>query len=197
MLTNFNQSNKHFPWWAVLLQGIFALILGVLLLANPAATTAVVVQFLGFYWAIGGIFQLVAMFIEPSMWGWKLFGGILGIIAGMAVINHPFWSTILVPTVMVIFLGVNGLIIGVASLVQAFKGGGWLPGVLGTISILIGLALLGSPLIAALALPWVFGLIGVAGGFIAIYSALKMNAAESVKATKSVKAARKQKHAKS
>ena len=197
MLPNFNQSNKHFPWWVVLIQGIVALIVGILLLLDPAATTAVVVQFLGFYWVIGGVLQLVAMFTDNSMWGWKLLGGILGIVAGLVVIRHPFWSTILVPTVMVIFLGVNGLIIGVASLVQAFKGGGWLPGVLGTISILIGLALLGSPLIAALALPWVFGLIGVAGGFIAIYSALKMNAAESVKATKSVKAARKQKHAKS
>jgi uncharacterized membrane protein HdeD (DUF308 family) len=179
MSNNYNQSNKSIPWWAVLVQGIFALILGVLLLSNPVATTATVVQFLGFYWVIGGIFQIVAMFLEPSMWGWKLLGGILGILAGTAVINHPIWSTILVPTVMVIFLGVNGLIIGFISLAQAFKGGGWMAGILGVISIMISLALLGSPMISALALPWVYGMIGVVGGLIAIYSAFKLKAAKS------------------
>jgi uncharacterized membrane protein HdeD (DUF308 family) len=193
MLSNFNQSNKHFPWWAILLQGIFALILGLLLLANPAATTAVIVRYLGFYWAIGGVFQLVAMFIEPSMWGWKLVGGIVGILAGLAVIDHPFWSTILVPTVMIIFLGVNGLIIGVVGLAQAFKGGGWLAGILGVISILIGIALLGSPVLNALSLPWVYGTIGVAGGLIAIYSAFKLKAAESIKASKSGKSGKHRK----
>ena len=177
MLTNFNQSNKLIPWWVVLVQGIMALLIGLLLLANPVATTATIVQVLGFYWVIGGVFQLVGMFIEPSMWGWKLLGGILGIMAGMVVINHPFWSTILVPSVMVIFLGVNGLIIGIISLAQAFKGGGWLAGILGVISILIGLALVGSPVITALALPWVYGMIGVAGGLIAIYSSFKLKAA--------------------
>ena len=66
----------------VLLEGIFALIFGILLLANPAAATATLVQLLGFYFVIHGIFQLVSMFTEPSMWGWKLCGGILGILAG-------------------------------------------------------------------------------------------------------------------
>ena len=179
MLPNFNQSNKHFPWWVVLIQGIVALIVGILLLLDPAATTAVVVQFLGFYWVIGGVLQLVAMFTDNSMWGWKLLGGILGIVAGLVVIRHPFWSTILVPTVMVIFLGVNGLIIGFISLAQAFKGGGWMAGILGVISIMISLALLGSPMISALALPWVYGMIGVVGGLIAIYSAFKLKAAKS------------------
>jgi uncharacterized membrane protein HdeD (DUF308 family) len=188
MVSNFNQSNKHIPWWVVLLQGIFALVIGSLLLINPAATTAVVVQFLGFYFVIGGIFELVGMFIEPDMWGWKLCGGILGIIAGMVVLNHPLWSTLLIPTTAVIFLGVNALIIGGISLVQTFKGGGWLAGILGVISILIGIALLGTPFITAWKITYLYGMIGVAGGFIAIYSAFKLKAAESIKAAKSINA---------
>jgi uncharacterized membrane protein HdeD (DUF308 family) len=176
MSTVSKQSKKSFPWWAVLLQGIFAVIFGFLLLTDPAATTAIIVQFLGFYWLIGGVIQLVTMFMDTSMWGWKLLSGILGILAGLVVIRHPLWSTILVPTVMVIFLGINGIIIGIIALVQAFKGAGWLSGILGVISIFIGIALLGSPLITALALPWVYGVIGIAGGFIAIYSAFKLKA---------------------
>ena len=146
MVPNFNQSNKHIPWWVVLLQGIFALIIGSLLLVNPTATTDAIVKLLALYFVIGGIFQLVGIFIEPSMWGWKLAGGILGILAGMVVFEHPLWSSILVPSLFVIFLGVDALIIGVISLVQTFKGGGWLAGIIGVISILIGIALLGTPL---------------------------------------------------
>ena len=173
MVPNFNQSNKHIPWWVVLLQGIFALIVGSLLLINPAATTVVVVRLLGFYFVVGGIFQLVSIFIEPSMWGWKLAGGILGILAGMVVLDHPLWSSLLVPSLFVIFLGVDALIIGVISLVQTFKGGGWLAGILGVISILIGIALLGTPLITSWRLTYLYGMIGVAGGFFAIYASLK------------------------
>ena len=188
MIPNFNQSNKHIPWWVVLLQGIFALIIGSLLLINPAATTVAIVKLLGFYFVIGGIFQLVGIFIEPSMWGWKLAGGILGILAGMVVLDHPIWSSILVPALFVIFLGVDALIIGVISLVQTFKGGGWLAGILGVISILIGIALLGTPLITSWRLTYLYGMIGVAGGFFAIYAALKLRTAESLKAAKSVNA---------
>jgi uncharacterized membrane protein HdeD (DUF308 family) len=197
MVPNFNQSNKHFPWWVVLLEGIFALIFGILLLANPAAATAALVQLLGFYFVIHGIFQLVSIFIEPSMWGWKLCGGILGILAGMVVINHPLWSTLLVPATIVIFLGVDALIIGVISLVQTFKGGGWLAGILGVIGILIGFALLGTPLITSWKLSYVYGMIGVAGGFIAIYSAFKLRTAESLKVANSTNTANSANTAKS
>ena len=162
------------PWWLVLIQGIAALIIGIFLLTAPVATTFFLIQFLGIYWLIGGIFQIVAIFIDNSAWGWKLFAGILGILAGFAVINHPLWSTVLVPTVLVIILGVQGLITGIIGLISAFKGAGWGAGVLGGLSILFGILLLGSPFIAALALPWVFGIFAVAGGIASIIAAFRL-----------------------
>jgi uncharacterized membrane protein HdeD (DUF308 family) len=196
MVPNFNQSNKHIPWWVVLLQGIFALIIGSLLLVNPTAAKDAIVKLLALYFVIGGIFQLVGIFIEPSMWGWKLAGGILGILAGMVIFEHPLWSSILIPSLFVIFLGVDALIIGVISLVQTFKGGGWLAGILGIISIVIGIALLGTPYITSWRLTYVYGMIGVAGGFIAIYSALKLRTAESLKAAKNTNAVKSTKKGK-
>lgn len=162
------------PWWLVLIQGIAALIIGIFLLTAPVATTFFLIQFLGIYWMISGIFQIVAIFVDNSAWGWKLFAGILGILAGFAVINHPLWSTVLVPTVLVIVLGVQGLITGIIGLISAFKGAGWGAGVLGGLSILFGILLLGSPFIAALALPWVFGIFAVAGGIIGIVAAFRL-----------------------
>ena len=129
------------PWWLVLIQAISALILGIFLVTSPGITTLVLVQFFGIYWLVTGIFQFVAMFVDNRLWGWKLFAGLLGILAGFAVLRHPFYSSFLVPSVLVIVLGIDGIIIGVIGLFQAFKGAGWGKGVLAGISILFGIIL--------------------------------------------------------
>ncbi len=168
MTTTVSKGSKASPWWGTLVQGIFALIIGILILANPAATTVVIVQFLGIYWLVAGIFSIVNVFIDSSMWGFKLLMGILGVIAGLSVLQHPLWSSILLPAVLVIFIGIEGVVMGIISLITAFTGGGWGAGILGAVSILFGALLLGSPLMASLALPWVYGVLAVVGGIAAI-----------------------------
>jgi uncharacterized membrane protein HdeD (DUF308 family) len=152
--TAVQQENLTIPWWVVLLQGIAAVILGIFLLLKPGMTTVVVTQIIGIYWFVSGIFQIIAIFIDSSQWGWKLFSGVLGIIAGMVIIQHPLWSPILLGEVLVIVLGIEGLIIGVINLIQAFQGAGWGVGILGVLSILFGIVLLVKPFMAALSLPW-------------------------------------------
>ena len=165
---------KMTPWWLVLLEGIAALIIGVLLLTNPRATMLVLVQVLGIYWFVAGIFKIISIFIDSAMWGWKLFAGILGIIAGIIIIQHPLWSTLLVPTVAIVILGIDGIIIGIVSLIQAFKGGGWGVGILGVLSIIFGIILVANPIIGAAALPWVSGILGIVGGLFEIIVALRL-----------------------
>jgi uncharacterized membrane protein HdeD (DUF308 family) len=162
------------PWWIILIQGIAAIVLGFFLLTSPGKTTVILVDFLGIYWLISGIFSIVSIFIDHTAWGWKLFSGILGIIAGILIVQHPLWSTILVPTVLIIVFGIEGLIIGVVNLIQAFQGGGWGIAILGVLSIIFGLILLFNPLIGALALPWVLGIFGIVGGIAAIFMAFRM-----------------------
>jgi uncharacterized membrane protein HdeD (DUF308 family) len=72
-----------FPWWLVLIEGIALLILGIMFIAEPRMTTTIVVWLLGFYWLVVGILKIVSIFQDNAMWGWKLFAGILGIIAGI------------------------------------------------------------------------------------------------------------------
>src|SRR6476619_7415171 len=64
--------------------------------AAGAARTAVIVQLLGLYWLVDGVVRLVSIFVNRSGWGWKLAMGILGIILGLAVLQHPLWSTLLI-----------------------------------------------------------------------------------------------------
>jgi uncharacterized membrane protein HdeD (DUF308 family) len=162
------------PWWLVLIEGIAALLIGAFLLAQPAATTLVLVQFLGWYWLIGGILSIVTIFIDSTRWGWKLVSGIIGILAGFVIIQSPLWSAILVPTTLVWVMGIFGIVIGVISLIQAFQGGGWGVGILGALSILFGLFLMFNPLAGALALPFTLGIFGIVGGIAAIIMAFRM-----------------------
>jgi uncharacterized membrane protein HdeD (DUF308 family) len=81
------------PWWLDLLEGIAAVIIGIFLLTSPGITLFALVQITGFFWLIGGIFRIVSIFVESSSWGWKLLGGIIGILAGLVVLQHPVWSS--------------------------------------------------------------------------------------------------------
>jgi uncharacterized membrane protein HdeD (DUF308 family) len=168
------QEGRSVPWWLVFLEGIAAVIIGIFLLTSPGATLFVLIQILAIYWFISGIFSIISIFIDSEMWGWKLFVGILGIIAGIIIIRHPLWSTLLIPTIVIIILGIEGLIMGVIKLIMAFKGEGWGAGILGVLSIIFGLVLLSHPVIGAAALPYVLGIFGIIGGIFAIVIAFKL-----------------------
>ncbi len=166
------------PWWLVLLSGLSAILLGLLLFAKPAATLLILIQVLGVYWLITGGLSIVFLVKDRREWGWKLFSGILGIMAGILIIFNPLWSTLLVPTSLAILVGAIGIVLGVMELVFAFRGGGWGVGVLGVLSILLGLLLLFRPVIAGLALPFVLGGIFVGGGILALIWAFGLQNAE-------------------
>jgi uncharacterized membrane protein HdeD (DUF308 family) len=129
---------------------------------------------LGFYFLIGGIFRIVSLFLDTSLWGWKLFAGIVGIIAGILVLQHPLWSTIVVPTYLVLIVGFLAIFQGVASLIQAFQGDGWGIGILGILGVIFGIILVLNPLIGLLVLPFVLGVVMLAGGIVAILAAGRM-----------------------
>lgn len=162
------------PWWLILIEGVALILLGVLLISNTAVTTVVLVQLIGIYWLIAGIFKIISIFQDNAMWGWKLFAGILGIIAGIIVIRHPLWAPVVAGAALVIVLGIEGIIIGVVGLVQAFKGAGWGAGILGVVSILIGILLLANVWLFTFSLPWVIGILAIIGGIIAIVAAFRL-----------------------
>ncbi len=168
-------------WWMPLVMGIVSVVVGLLLFAHPAETAIWIAWLVGVYWFIGGIVNLVMMFVDRTQWGWKLALGILGILAGMVVLDAmsktPLLGAIGLATVYVWVLGIQGIVYGVIQLIMAFQGGGWGIGILGVISGFFGLFLLVNPFPASLALPWVFGVFAVAGGIAAIVLAFKLKKA--------------------
>ena len=112
--------------------------------------------------------------MDSTDWGWKLVGGIVGVLAGIIVLQHPLWSPLVVGSVLVIILGIQGLIIGGVGVYQAFKGAGWGAGILGAVSILFGLMFLFNVWAFAFSLPWAIGILALIGGVVAIVGAFKL-----------------------
>ena len=169
---------KQTPWWLILMGGILNVVVGVLLLSAPVKTTFVLVLALGFYWIVGGIFTLVGMFVDHTAWGWKLFMGLLSIVAGTVILRYPLISAVTIPSVIVLMLGIQGVIVGIIGLIMAFKGGGWGSGILGALSIVFGVILMAnfsSPGMV-LTLVWVAGIFAMVGGLFQIVHAFQQRA---------------------
>jgi uncharacterized membrane protein HdeD (DUF308 family) len=148
---------------------------GIFLLTEPAATIAALTTLVGFFWLVQGLLSLVQVFVDRSVPRiWSLLSGIVGIIAGLLVLRHPLLAALTVPTLIVIILGVQGLIMGTLEIISGFRGGGFGSFVLGVINLLVGLLLLSSPVAAALAIPMVFGVLLLIQGAGLIFLAFRL-----------------------
>jgi uncharacterized membrane protein HdeD (DUF308 family) len=171
------QPQQSSIWWVFLLQGLAGIVLGLMLLTEPGATMVALTTLLGFYWLIVGVLALVQVFVDRSTpWVWSLLSGIVGILAGLFVLRHPLIAALTVPTILVVILGVQGLVMGVIEIIGGFQGGGVGSFILGVVNVLVGLLLLGSPVAAALAVPLVFGVLLLIQGVASIVLALRVRA---------------------
>lgn len=166
------------PWWLVLLEGIAAVLIGFMLITETSVTLFTLILFLGAYWLVIGILDLVMLFVDRRQWGWKLFSGVIGVIAGLAVIRHPLWASWLIPTTLVWILGILGIGIGIATLARSFMGGGWASAILGLISIALGVILLLNTTTSARVLVYAAGIVAIIGGAGAIAGAFWLRSQE-------------------
>jgi uncharacterized membrane protein HdeD (DUF308 family) len=158
---------------ALLLGGITSLIFGVLLLTWTGATLTVITLLIGLWWLIQGLFLILGILQNRSQWIWKLLSGVIGVLAGILVLQHPLQSAIILPATLVFILGIMGIVIGITSLIAAFGGEGWGIGAFGIISIIIGVTLATNVIVGAQFLLWITAGLLILEGIVAIYMAYK------------------------
>ena len=154
--------------YVMLFGGIVSLVFGILLFTQTTAALSLVMLLLGLSWFIQGIFTLLSIFIDKARWGWKLFGGVIGIAAGLLVFSNPVASTVAVPAIVALLLGLFGILIGISALIGAFQGEGWGAGIFGAISLIIGLLLIFNAAIGGQLLIWLTALLLVVQGIVGI-----------------------------
>lgn len=175
---------KTTKWWVILVEGILAIILGIYLLASPVKTAAALVLALGIYWIIIGILELISLFRDRTAWGWKLFVGIVALLAGGIIVGGflggnadlvtMLGTTAAVGIAFAWIIGLMAVIYGIVALIAAFRGGGLGAGVMGVLGILFGLLILGNTLIAAASLPIALGILFIFGGILMLVAAFRV-----------------------
>lgn len=136
-------------WQALLIAGLFALVLGVLVLAWPKATLTVVGVLFGVYLLVSGVLQLVAAFgthARTSLRVMAFISGTLGILLGLFCFKGATQSLLL----LALWIGIGWLFRGIMQTVAAasdpmMPARGWQIA-LGVISALAGVVLIVSPL---------------------------------------------------
>ena len=152
----------------LLFGGIVSLIFGILLFTQTTATLGLIMLLVGLSWFIQGIVTLAGIFIDKAEWGWKLFGGIIGLAAGLLVLGNPVESTVVIPAIYAILLGIFGVLIGISALIAAFQGEGWGVGIFGLVSLVIGLVLMFNSVVGGAVLIWLTALLLVIQGAIGV-----------------------------
>lgn len=164
---------RAIAWWVMLIQGICAVVIGFLLLTDTAATLLSLVILLGIYWFVLGVIDIVRAF-SGVQWGWWLFSGVVGILAGLVLIRHPLWSAAIGTSILVWVVGILGVVYGVISLFRIFTGGGWGAAIVGVLSILFGLVLLFHTATTVMVLVYTAGVLALVGGIVEIVGAIAL-----------------------
>jgi uncharacterized membrane protein HdeD (DUF308 family) len=171
---------KPRPWWAPLIMGIAALVIGAILLWAPAKTKVetytLLVALLGLWWLVSGVLDIVYIFFDKTAWGWKLFMGIVGILAGGAILVYPIAAALTLPRVFTLVLGIWGLFYGMILLINAFRGAGWGAGLLGVLGLIFGGILIANYTTPGMGLSflWAAAVMAVIGGIALIVQAFRM-----------------------
>ena len=174
MSTYASGTGEALPWWLVLVEGIVVALFGLILLVAPGASLVFLVWLVGIYLLVAAIVRIVGIFLDSSSWGWKLAAAILCLIAGLAILSNPLWSTTLASTWLVILVGFLAMLQGAAGLIVALQGGGWGMGALSVLGILFGLFLVINPLIGVAALTLIVAIFMLIGGVGAVVQAFRM-----------------------
>ena len=177
------QTQPQRPWWLTLILGIAAVVVGALLLwgnlITQVKTYLLLIEVLGIWWLVDGIFDIVNMFFDHRQWGWKLFIGIVSILAGGYILMYPVLVGLTLPQLFVLILGIWGVVKGGVLLFLTFQGGGWAAGILGALTIIFGFILIANYGVPGwgLALVWVAAVFAFIGGFFMIYRAFQQRKA--------------------
>jgi uncharacterized membrane protein HdeD (DUF308 family) len=183
MLTHGEMTATPTPWWLLLLEGVAGVVIGFLLLTQTQATLFTLITLVGAYWFVTGIIDLVLLFVVPGQRGWRLFSGLVGILAGLVLIRDPLWAAVLVPATLVWVLGFMGIVIGVSTLVRSFMGEGWPAAILGVISIVLGGVLLFNTIAATVVLLYAVAIWVLVAGILAIVAAFWLRSHPGVRSS--------------
>ena len=169
-------------WWIVLLRGIALTVLGGLLIAKPGITVIVLVQFLGAYFLVDGVFSVFHSIKGRKYmqgWGWGIFMGALEILTGIIVFTNPLVSAIVTASVLVYSVAFMAILFGVLGIVTGIQvrkeiKGEWAMIAGGVLAIIFSVILIMNPMASMSVYLIVMGVMALMGGLIQIFASFQI-----------------------
>jgi len=103
--------------WILLILGIVGIVLGIVVMKNPAETIGIIALIAAIFWIISGLIDLFRGITDsetPSR-GWVIFGGLAAVAAGAIILLWPSASILVLAWVAGIFFIIDGIMQMIAS----------------------------------------------------------------------------------
>jgi uncharacterized membrane protein HdeD (DUF308 family) len=164
--------------WLKVIEGLIWVLLGLALIANPAATTVAVLQIMGVFLMALGFFLIAEIFVRglDVGWGWLLAGGIFAILSGILTLNNPTTAAFITGTTLALIVAFSLIVLGIMLI---GSGRGVLGAIAGIAVVLLGIVLVFNPFGTMMALPVVGGILAIIAGIATIAKAFVSPRAET------------------
>ncbi|MFS1664687.1 HdeD family acid-resistance protein [Streptococcus sp. zg-JUN1979] len=163
--------------WLLLIAGIFSVLVGFNMAANPAISLASMTIIFALVFAVQGISEIVQYFKAEEKYGWNLFGGSVTLILAIALFSGSFIEMVtFVPFIISFWALTNGItktIVGF-KVRQTDKSVGTPLVWLGIFGIIVGLMMMGHPLMTGLFISYTIAFVFVYQGIVAVVQFFKM-----------------------
>jgi uncharacterized membrane protein HdeD (DUF308 family) len=169
------QSSGTTTRWAFVVGGAVTIITGILLLLNPTAAAPFVVQVVGVFFLVMGLFQAVRAIARPDyIWGWRLALGIVAVIGGVIALAVPV--ALAVVSVLVLYFGF-AVLAALLAIIEIFTGlsqpRSWGLVALGLLQALLGVMMIIYPLAGTMIILPVVALLVIAIGVVLLVGAFR------------------------
>lgn len=167
-------------WWALAIRGLLAIAFGILTFVWPGVTLTFLALLFGAYVLLDGIFSLVSAFRGGQgrqRWWMLLIEGLLGIAAGAVA----FLFTPVTIVALVYLIAAWAIVTGIFEIAAAIGirrhlPGEWLLLLMGFVSVLLGVLLIGAPLAGAVIIAYWIGAYAIIFGILMLALALRLKA---------------------
>jgi uncharacterized membrane protein HdeD (DUF308 family) len=166
-------------WWIIALQGVAAIVFGVLALLWPGITLLALVFLFAAYALIDGLLALISGIRRGRDAGrpdwWRVARGVVGIAVGVIAFAMPGITAYALLIVIAAWAIVSGAIEVVAAYqLRDMIRGEWLLALDGVVAIIFGIVLIAFPSAGALAVVWLIGAFAIVSGVILLALALRL-----------------------
>lgn len=154
-----------------LFRGIAAVLFGVLTLVWPKLSLAALVLMFGIFALVSGITAVVAAIRNHGEegWGFLLFEGIVGILAGVVALIWPGITALAFVYLLSAWAVLTGILeLGAPLAFSMSFGRGLLMALSGILSIVFGIIIAAQPATGLLAVAWLIGVYAIATGIMSI-----------------------------